>query len=336
MGKDIDYLAKLKDEYEQFSADRGTKLEVIPTGSISLDISTDIGGIARGKITMIYGPYSSAKTTLCLNIAKNAVDLGLDTMYVDAEHSVDDRYIREIVGELSEEHFKLYQPDTAETALSICEAGIRSGYYKLVILDSVGALAPEEELKKELNENSMTLVPRLLSKFLRRNAYPVHKNGVAFIFVNQVRANIKSYMGGYDVPGGNALKHFTAMWIMLSRGQIIKAGDEEIGIYSSFVIKKNKLGVPYRASNFPLIFKKGIDRVWNTIEFAEMLGILQKRGSFFSYEGQTLGHGLAKTEVFLKENPEILDKITKACYTVTDRIPVKKDVKGEDESDEED
>lgn len=331
MAKTVDYLKRLQDEFDDFSSELSDKIEVIPTGSISLDASTEIGGIPRGRISMIYGPFSSAKTTLCLNIAKNATQMGLEVMYIDAENTIDGKYIKDIVGELPKERFKLYQPDTAENSLTICELGIRSGKYQLIVLDSIGALAPEEELKKELVENSMTLIPRLLSKFLRRNTYLVKKNNVALVIVNQVRSNIKSYMGSYDVPGGNALKHFTSLWIALSRGSLIKQADEEIGIYSSFVIKKNKLGRPFRSHTFPLIFGEGIDRIWNVIEFADMLGVLQKKGSFYSYEGSTLGQGVVKTKAFLKENPEVLDKIEKECYNLVNKVPIKK---GDEDLDE--
>lgn len=330
--KSEDFLKELQDNYDKFTSRREDKLEVIPTGALSLDISTEIGGIPRGRITMIYGPYSSAKTTLCLNIAKNAVDMGLEVLYVDVENSLDASYINNIVGELPEELFKLYQPDTAETSLEICELGIRSGEFKLVILDSIGALAPEEELEKDLTDSSMMLIPRLLSKFLRRNTYIIKEQNVAFILVNQVRSNPKSYMGTYEVPGGNALRHFTSLWIALSRGQVIKQGEDKIGIYSSFVIKKNKLGRPFRAHDFPLIFGEGIDRIWNVIEFADMIGVIQKRGSFYSYEGNTLGQGVVKTKAFLKENPVILDKIIQECYNVTAKVPIEKgDVEYEEE-----
>jgi recombination protein RecA len=330
--KYVDYLKELQDGYDQFTSHRDEKLEVIPTGAISLDVSTEVGGIPRGRISMIYGPYSSAKTTLCLNIAKNAVDMGLETLYVDVENSIDGAYINNIVGELPEELFKLYQPDSAEHSLEICELGIRSGAFKLVILDSIGALAPQEELEKDLTDNSMMLIPRLLSKFLRRNTYIIKEKNVAFILVNQVRSNPKSYMGTYEVPGGNALRHFTSLWIALSRGEIIKQGEEKIGIYSTFVIKKNKLGRPFRSFSFPLIFGKGIDRIWNVIEFADMLGVLQKRGSFYSYEGNTLGQGVVKTKAFLEENPKVLDKIVKECYNVTGKMLAEK---GEIEYEEE-
>ena len=324
MAKQVDYLKKLQDEFDMFTSDLTEELKVIPTGSISLDVSTEIGGIPIGRSTMIYGPFSSAKTTLCLNIAKSALDLDYEVAYVDAENTMDGSYVEKILGVVPDEKFILYQPDTAENALTICEYLIRSGKYGLVILDSIGALAPEEELKKELKENSMTLVPRLLSKFLRRNTFLIKKNNVAFVLVNQVRANMKSYYGGYDVPGGNALKHFTVLWISLSKGTVIKQGEEDIGIYSSFVIKKNKLGRPFRAHSFPVIFGEGIDKTWNLIEFSEMLGVLQKKGSFYSFEGSTLGQGVLKTKLFLEENPEILDKVRKLCYTLVNKIPIEK------------
>ena len=322
MAKDINYLEELKEKYEQYKA-KDSAIEVISTGSTSLDISTDVGGVPLGKVTMVYGPFSSAKTTLCLNISKQAVDRNLRVLYIDAEISINELYIKSIVGDLPKSLFDLYHTDTAETALSLCEDGIRSGYYDLIVLDSLGALAPEEELKKDLGDKSIAIIPRLLSSFFRRNAYEIQKNNVAFVLVNQVRANIGTYFGGYDFPGGNALKHIISLSIQLSRSSYIKqtGSDEIIGLYSTFTIKKNKVGKPFKSFTFPLIFKKGIDRVRDVIDFAEMLGVLKKRGSYYAYGDETLAQGIAKTQDYLEQNPEVLDKIINECYNITNIQP---------------
>jgi len=295
------------------------EIKVIPTGSISLDISTGIGGIPRGKFTEIYGPESSAKTSLCLSIAKQAIGKGLKVLYVEPENTLDYKYIESIVGTLDPEKFVLAQPETAEQSLFICEAGVKSKEFQLIILDSVGALAPKKVIEADLEDSHVALLSRLLSAFLTRNAFSVRRDDIAFIFVNQIRDRIGVQFGGVESPGGHTLKHLLALRILLHRKDTIEMNlgggkTEDIGINSRFVIKKNKLARPFRTFFFPLIFNKGIDYTLDLINFSEMLQILDKRGSYYVFEGQTLGQGVNKTAEVLENDKKLVDKLTDMCY----------------------
>jgi recombination protein RecA len=307
------------------------ELKVIPTGSISLDISTGIGGIPRGRFTEIFGVESSAKTSLCLSIAKQAINMGYKVLYVEPENTLDHKYIAEIAGTLNTDFFVLAQPETAEQALFICEAGIKSKEFQLIILDSVAALAPEVEKTDDPDKAHVALIPRKISAFLRRNAYDVRSSDIAFIFVNQVRDKIGTYMGGVDTPGGHALKHFLALRIQLARIEDIekvidKDHKEKIGINSKFTIKKNKLARPFRTFFFPFMFGKGIDYVTDLVNFSEMLGILQRRGSYYAFNGEMIGQGLAKTVARITDDKLLLDNIVKMCYNLVDDKKVEIDL----------
>jgi recombination protein RecA len=303
------------------------KVEVIPTGSISLDISLGIGGIPMGRVTTIYGPESSAKTSLCLSISKQAMEMGYNVLYIDQENSLDHNYIRSLIGNFDESSFVLVQPETAEQTLEICEKGIGSKEFGLVILDSIGALSPLKEKEDEFTDANVALVARLLSKFFRRDIFSIRKTKTAVILVNQVRAAIGSYISDFDMPGGNALRHFSSITIKINKSTKItqarakkseKDADEDvIGSYSKFVIMKNKCAPPFRSSTFPLIYGKGIDTTRNLVDFAELLGVVAKRGSYYTLDGETIGQGLNKTLEFLSEHPEIIDKITERVYNIT-------------------
>jgi recombination protein RecA len=296
-------------------------IKAIPTGSISLDISTGVGGIPRGRFTEIYGPESSAKTSLCLSISKQAIAMGYKVLYVEPENTLDHKYIEAIAGSLDTNNFVLAQPETGEQALYICEAGIRSKEFQLIILDSVAALAPEVVLDDELGKAHVGVLARMIGPFLQRNAFQVRKDDIAFIFVNQVRANIGTYMGGTDSPGGHALKHFLALRIQLNRKDTIelvqdKDHKEAIGINSRFLIKKNKLAKPFRTFFFPFMFGKGIDYVADLVNFGEMLRVIERKGSYYYFNGVQLGQGLTKTIEFLQKDKLTLDKIKEVCYNL--------------------
>jgi recombination protein RecA len=297
------------------------EIHTIPTGSISLDISTGIGGIPRGRFTEIFGMESAAKTSLCLSISKQALKQGLRVLYVEPENTLDYKYIEAIVGTIDKANFVLAQSQTAEQTLSICEAGIESNEFQLIILDSIGALLSDTELKEDLEKSHYAGISKLLTLFLKRNAFEVRKKDIAFIFVNQVRDNIGNPYAGVFTPGGHALKHFLAMRIKLNRQDTIEVVEdkdhkEQLGINSRYSIAKNKLARPFRSFYFPFYFSKGIDEVEDTINFAEMLRILDKKGSYYYFEGENLGQGVNKTKLYLleKSNAEILNKIKLRCH----------------------
>lgn len=298
---------------------KNEKIEPISTGCLSLDASIGIGGVPSGRITIIQGPEGAAKTTLALSIVRTVVHSGKKALYVDVENMLDLQLVNTILGEkIPEGLLTIITPDTAEDALAITDSAIKSGEFDLVILDSVGALAPREEKEKDFDDFSMTLTSRLVSKFIRRTAFPMAKNKVAVVIVNQVRDKIGAYVKTYDFPGGHALKHAAAVIIQLSKSKDIKAGDKAVGILSQFVIKKNKLAPPFRSYFIPVTFGKGIDFLADAVNFCEMLGVIKKSGSYYSFEDEKLGQGLVNASKYLGEHKDTLDKIKERVYNIVE------------------
>ena len=296
------------------------KVDVIPTGSLSLDVSIGVGGIPRGKITEIFGSEGGGKTTLALSIVKNALKLGFKALYIDAENMLDYGLLKDMIGEdLSKDQLIILNPDTAEDALSMIEMGFQSGDFELIILDSIGALAPKKEQDDDLDDANVALLARLVTKFLRRGSHIVAEKNIALVLLNQVRSKIGAYMASFETPGGHALKHFTSLRISLSRGQEMKVGNETVGIMTKFVIKKNKLSAPFRSYTIPIVFGKGIDTFSDTVDFCSMLGVIKKKGSYYKFEDVTIGQGKLAAGDFLEKNPETLDKITKSVYNVLNK-----------------
>ena len=302
------------------------EVEAISTGSLSLDVSTGIGGIPKRRLTTLYGAESSGKTTLCLEIAKNAIEGGDNVAYIDVEQGLDYRYVETLVGETDLDKLLIAQPSSMEEALGLVELliqgdkklGVEPGQYKLIIVDSVAALAPEVEKEKELADKQYALLAGMLTKWFRRNMFELRKNDVALLFVNQVRAKIGGYVGGYTIPGGYALKHYSSMVIFLSPGQKIKQEEDIIGMQCKFTIKKNKLSPPFRSFYFPLMFGQGIDYYRDLIEFASEMGVLKKRAAYYYYGDTKLGQGIVKSMQFLEENKDIRNEIVEVCLgTVT-------------------
>jgi len=314
--------------------EEGDEVSVIPTGSLSLDISLGIGGIPLRRYTEIYGPEGSGKTSLALSICKNCITDGGKVLYIDTEQGVDYTYARTLVGSdlLNPDSFILIQPETAEQALTIAEKAIKSEQFRLIILDSVGALAPEKEKKDSLTDSNVALVARLLTTFLRRTAFDIREQDVGFIFINQVRDKIGSFFSTYETPGGRQLKHLLSVRIQMSQGTKIKEGEEIVGILSTFVIKKNKLAPPFRSSIIPIYFGKGVENYQNIFEFAYSLNIIKKAGSYYKFENETIGQGRNNVVEVLRNNKELLDKIVNACYNevkgveiIEERSDVKED-----------
>lgn len=321
---DSKFLDKIIEDFGEIVIVKGEqKIEPISTGSLSLDVSIGIGGIPKGKITEIFGPEGSGKSTLAICIARTLLKKGEKVLYVDAENMLNLGLIEAIMGmKIPLDQLVILTPDTAEDALTMVDIGVKSGEFGAVILDSVGALAPVEEKDKELGEFSMALLPRLISKFLRRIIYSVAQNNVALIILNQVRDTVGSYVKSYSTPGGHALKHFSALRISLTKGTEIKVKEDVIGIQTKFVIKKNKMAAPFRSYLLPIIFGKGIDFYNDTVNFASMCGVIKKSGSYYNFENEKLGQGINNAAEFLEQNPETLDKIVKECYNMVNSTPV--------------
>lgn len=304
----------------------------ISTGSLSIDVSTGIGGIPKGRFTEVYGPEGGGKTTLMLNIAEEALKDGIKVLYIDTENSLDYAYAEEVIGEFDENNFVIIQPESAETSFTIAMAGMDAGF-KCIIFDSVAALSPEEELEKPMDKMQVGLAPRITSKFLRKVAHRVRRDEVAFVYTNQIRANIGGY-GGYTTPAGYALKHYTSLRIYLSKGKSIEDSDKvTIGNYVNFIIKKNKVGKPYRQATTNIIYGSGIDYYRDVLSFAVLLGIVKNRGSYFGFEDDTIGKkpGVVNTAQALEKDPEMLDKIVKMCYNIAGSHRTTKTTEGMDE-----
>lgn len=296
---------------------RGDSVEAMTTGSISLDASIGIGGIPKGRFTEIYGPEGSGKTTIALTTARCAVDRGERVLYIDVENMLSYGAIQSILGvDVPKDKLVLLQPETAEQAFMIVEKGITSDEFSLIVIDSIAALEPETEKNNEFDDQTMALLSRILAKFFRRNAADVKNHNVAVLLINQVRDKVGSYTGGYSSPGGHALKHYCSVIIPLTKGQDLKVGDEKIGINTKFVIKKNKLGPPFRSYEIPIVFGKGIDYFSDLVSFTETLGILSKSGPYYKFNGETIGQGRIATAKVLEQNKELLDKIVEMVYNM--------------------
>lgn len=328
MVKDKQFLEEMIKKYGEDILIKEGLPEGISTSSVSLDASIGCGGIPRSKFTEIYGPEGVAKTTLCLNTAANAIKLGYKVLYIDVENLLDKNYANHLVGTHSKEVFTILQPDKAEDAFNMAEKGIMSGEYALIIFDSIGALAPEKEKEDEFEDMNVALVSRLMSKFIRRNEYLVRINNIAFVFLNQVRANVGSYTQGYTTPGGHALKHISTVIIQLGKGTPIKKGDDQIGTMVTFTTKKNKLAPPFRSYSIPIIFGEGVDTYRDLLSFGESIGVLSKAGPYYKYGEITVGRGVVDSitnlkgdqELYLEIRNKILNSVKKYSIDLTEDI----------------
>ena len=316
-----DFLTEIVDKFgDSVLVDSTDVVDVIPTGSISLDVSIGVGGIPRGKITELFGSESSGKTTLAISVVKNALKLGLKSLYIDAENMLDYGLLRDMVGqEFNKEQLVILNPETAEDAFNMIEMGLGSGDFQLIILDSVGSMAPKKEQEDDFEDANVALLARLVTKFLRRNAHVIAEKNIALLLLNQVRSKIGAYMASFETPGGHALKHFTSLRISLSRGQEMKIGNDTVGIMTKFVIKKNKLSAPFRSFTIPIVFGKGIDEYSDAVDFCSMLGVIKKKGSYYKFEDVTLGQGKLQAGDYLEKHPETLDKIKVSVYNVLNK-----------------
>jgi len=315
------FLEKVLEEYgdDVLLRKREEAFPVISTGSLAIDVSTGIGGIPLGRVTEIYGPEGGGKTTICLQICRNALALGYKALYIDVENSLDLGYTSDILKkEYGTDEFIVVQPESGEDSIEIAEAGIASGF-KLIVLDSIASLSPEKELEDPFVKDHVGLSPRLTAKFLRRQMSNINKKEVAMVVTNQIRANIGSYLqGDLTTPGGYALRHYTSLRIFLvqlgASSSIKDDNEKEVGRPIKFIIKKNKLSIPYRTATTNVIYGKGTDYTRDALAFATLLGVVKTRGSYYTFEEETIGLGMVKSIIALGENQELLDKIVKSCY----------------------
>ena len=283
-------------------------VEAIPSGSLSLDLALGVGGIPRGRITEIFGPEASGKTTLGQHAIAEAQKLGGIAAYIDVEHALDPSYAHRCG--VNVEDMLISQPDTGEQALEITEALVRSGAVDLIVIDSVAALVPQAELEGEIGDTHIALQARLMSQALRKLAATIGKTGTAVIFINQLREKVGIVFGNPEVtPGGRALKFYSSVRIDLRRLDTIKQGNEAIGSHIRARVVKNKVAPPFRSAEFDIMFDHGISGEGNFLDLGVELGLVSKTGAFFSYGDIRLGQGRENAKQYLRENPELAQEI---------------------------
>lgn len=281
---------------------------VIPTGAVTLDIATGIGGVPRGRVIEIFGPEGSGKTTLTLSIAAQAQKQGGIAAFIDAEHALDPAYARKLGVKL--EDLLISQPDSGEQGLQIAEMLVRSNAIDLIVIDSVAALTPRAEIEGEMGDAQMGLQARLMSQALRKLTAIINRSKTSMIFINQLRQKIGVMFGNPETtPGGKALKFYASMRFDIRRIGSIKKGEDVVGNRVRVKIVKNKCAAPFKLAEFDLMFDEGISRSSSVIDLAVQHGILEKSGSWIAYNHEKLGQGREAVRFFLKENPQLLDEI---------------------------
>lgn len=290
-------------------------VSVIPTGSIGLDIALGIGGVPRGRIMEIFGPESSGKTTLALHIVAEAQKLGGICAYIDAEHAMDPEYAKNIGVKIQE--LLISQPDTGEQGLEICESLVRSGKIDVVVVDSVAALTPKDEIEGDMGAQHMGKQARLMSQALRKLTAIVHKSKTVVIFINQIRMQIGVMFGNPETtPGGKALKFYTSVRLDIRRIAQIKKGEEVVGSRTRVKVVKNKVAAPFKQTEFDIIYGEGVSLEGELLALGEKLGVVEKSGTSYTYkpEGKEevkLGRGYDASRVFMRDNTKVRDQITK-------------------------
>ena len=280
----------------------------IPTGSFGLDNALGIGGLPKGRVVEIYGPESSGKTTLTLQIIAECQKAGGSAAFIDAEHALDPEYAKALGVDIDE--LLLSQPDTGEQALEVTDMLVKSGSLDVIVVDSVAALVPRAELEGDMGDSHVGLQARLMSQALRKITGNIQKSNTLVIFINQIRMKIGVMFGSPETTtGGNALKFYSSVRLDIRRIGAIKDGDEVIGNETRVKVVKNKMAPPFKVVEFQILYGKGINKNAEIIEFAVKKGIIEKAGAWYSYKGDKIGQGIAKTSEFLREHPKVLEEI---------------------------
>ncbi len=300
-------IMKLGDEGAQIN------IETISTGCLAADVAIGAGGVPRGRITEIYGPESSGKTTVTLHVIAEAQKAGGTAAFIDAEHALDPVYAKSIGVNIEE--LIVSQPDTGEQALDICDALVRSGAIDVIVIDSVAALVPKAEITGDMGDSHMGLQARLMSQALRKIAGIVNKSKTAVIFINQLRMKIGVVYGNPETTtGGNALKFYASLRLDIRRGEAIKNGDQVIGNRTRMKVVKNKIAPPFKTCEFDIMYGEGISKLGSILDVAVDAGLVKRAGAWYSYDEIKLGQGREKSKEFLGEHPEILEEIQNKVY----------------------
>jgi recombination protein RecA len=300
-------------------------IEVIPTGSLALDLALGVGGVPKGRIIEIYGPESSGKTTLAQHIIAECQKKGGICSLIDAEHAFDPVYAEKTGVDVT--NLLVSQPDTGEQALEIAETLIRSNAVDLIVIDSVAALTPRAEIEGEMGDSFVALQARLMSQALRKITGAISKSHCTVIFTNQLRMKVGIMFGNPEVtPGGNALKFYASVRMEIRKAETIKDGDEVKGIRAKVKVVKNKVAPPFRTAEFDIMFSKGISKEGNILDIATELNVIKKSGSWYEYEGQKIAQGRDSAKEYLIQNPkvtlEVEEKIKKLVLSGKETIPL--------------
>ena len=289
---------------------KAMEIEAIPTGALSLDIALGIGGVPRGRIIEVFGPESSGKTTLALHIIAEAQKMGGEAAFIDAEHALDPVYSKKLGVDIDK--LIVSQPDTGEQALEITESLVRSGALDVIVVDSVAALVPKAEIDGDMGDSHMGLQARLMSQALRKLAGAINKSKTVLIFINQLREKIGVMFGNPETTtGGRALKFYASVRMDIRKIENIKQDGEVKGNRVRVKVVKNKVAPPFREAEFDIIYGEGISKEGNILDMAVNLDIIEKSGSWFSYNGERIGQGRENVKKYLKDNPKTLEEVEK-------------------------
>jgi recombination protein RecA len=284
------------------------RIDVIPTGAINLDAAIGVGGIPRGRVTEIYGPESSGKTTLCLHVVANAQRAGGVAAYIDAEHALDTDYAQKLGVDI--ENLLVSQPDTGEQALEICEILVRSGAVDIVVIDSVAALVPKAELEGEMGDSHVGLQARLMSQALRKLTGAIARSKTSVVFINQLREKIGVMFGNPETTtGGKALKFYASVRLDIRRIGPVKEKEDVIGSHVRVKVVKNKVAPPFKQAEFDIMYAEGISHTSLLVDIGSESGIIEKSGAWYSYQGQRIGQGRENAKMFLKDNNSMMLEI---------------------------
>ena len=309
-------------------------VEVIPTGSIGLDVALGVGGYPKGRIIEIYGPESSGKTTLAIHAIAEAQKQGGIAAFIDAEHAFDRFYAKKLGVDI--DNLIISQPDNGEQALEIADQLIRSSAIDIIVVDSVAALTPKAEIEGDMGDNKVGLQARLMSQALRKLTATINKTKTTCIFINQLREKIGVMFGNPETTtGGNALKFYASVRLDIRKGAAIKDGDNVIGNQTRVKVVKNKVAPPFRKAEFEIMFGEGISRVGEIVDLGVEYGILKKAGSWFSYMDSRIGQGREAVKALLRDNPELCDEIADKISKAMSSMPAS-EIEAKEESREQD
>ncbi len=311
----------LKDIEKQFGAgaimklgaEEHIKIDVTSTGSLTLDIALGVGGFPKGRIIEIFGPESSGKTTIALQAIAAAQKAGGKAAFIDAEHALDPIYAKNLGVDINE--LLLSQPDTGEQALEICDALVKSEAIDLIVIDSVAALVPQAEIDGEIGDSHVGLQARLMSQALRKLSGNLNKTNTTCIFINQLREKVGVLFGNPETtPGGRALKFYSSVRLDIRKGEQIKQGDVVIGNKTNIKVVKNKVAPPFKTATVDIMYGAGISKEGELVDIGSEIGVIEKSGAWYAYNGEKIGQGKENVKTFLKNNPDISEEIENKIY----------------------